>query len=337
MSNTPPLKRLQVGLAILAVIFVVAVCGYRLGGWSLLDSIYMTVTTLSMVGYRDDFGATGMTPALQVFTIVLIVFGVSAVLYILGGLFQMMTEGEINRALGLRRVSREVERLSDHVVVCGFGRMGEILAGELKRGTRPFVVIDNDPERIAAAISLGYLALTDNATEEEALIHANVQRAKTLVITLPTDAENVFITLTARNLNPDLQIVARAELPTTEKKLLQAGANRVVLPAAAAALRMAAMITRPSTVELIELVAGHHVTEVQVDELTITPDSRLVDCTVRDSETRSRHGLLIVALRHPGGDLMFNPGADTVFQGGDTVIVMGQRADIERFRAEYGI
>ena len=249
----------------------------------------------------------------------------------------MMTEGEINRALGLRRVSREIQRLTDHVIVCGFGRMGETLAGELTRGGRPFVVIDHDPERITEAISLGYLALTDNATEEDALVHANVRRAKTLVITLPTDAENVFLTLTARNLNPDLQIVARAELPSTEKKLLQAGANRVVLPAAAGALRMAAMVTRPSTVEFIELVAGRHVTEVQVDELTIPPGSHLVDRTVRDSETRSRHGLLIVGVRHPGGELIFNPGADTVFQGGDTVIVMGQRDDIERFRVEQRI
>jgi voltage-gated potassium channel len=337
MSTRAPLKRLQVGLTILAVILVVAVCGYRLGGWSLLDSIYMVVTTLSMVGYRDDIGSTGMTPPLQVFTIVLIVFGVSTALYILGGLFQMMTEGEINRALGLRRVTRDIKRLSDHVIVCGFGRMGETLAGELHHGERPFVVIDNDPERITTAISLGYLALTDNATEEEVLLHAGIREAKTLVITLPTDAENVFITLTARNLNPHLQIIARAELPSTEKKLLQAGANRVVLPAAAAALRMAAMVTRPSTVELIELVAGRHVAEVQVDELTIPSDSPLVNRTVRDSEMGSRHRLLIVGVRHPGGDMMFNPGADTVFQGSDTVIVLGQRADIERFRGEYGI
>jgi voltage-gated potassium channel len=335
MSTTPPLKRLQIGLTILAAILIVAVCGYRMGGWSWLDSIYMAVTTLSMVGYRDDVGGP-MTWQLQVFTIVLILFGVSAALYVLGGLFQMMTEGEVNRALGLRRVTREIERLNGHVIVCGFGRTGEILAGELARENRPFVVIDNDPERITEAIALGYLALTDNATEEEALEHAGVARAQTLVITLPTDSENVFITLTARNLNPELQIVARAELPTTEKKLIQAGANRVVLPSAAAALRMSAMVTRPSTVELIELVAGRHVT-VQVDDLTLPPESPLVGRTVRDSETRSRHGLLIVGVRHPGGELMFNPGADTVFQGGDTVIVMGQKADIERFRREHGV
>jgi len=335
MISTPPLKRLQIGLATLAVIFVVAVSGYRLAGWSLLDAVYMVVTTLSMVGYRDEIGP--MTPALQVFTIVLIVFGVSTALYILGGLFQMMAEGEINRALGMRRVTREIERLHEHVILCGFGRMGEILAGELHRRDRSFVVIDNSPERITVANSLGYLALTDDATEEEALLAAGVQRAKTVVLTLPTDAQNLFVTLTARNLNPSLRIFARAELPATEKKLIQAGADRVVLPAAAGALRMAAMITRPFAVELIELVAGRHIAEVEIDELTIPPESPLVGMTVRDSQTRRRHGLLIVAVRHSGGDLVLNPDADMVFQDDDTVIVIGQTADIERFREEYRI
>jgi len=316
MTATAPLKRLQIGLAILAAIFVVAVLGYWLAGWDLLDAVYMVVVTLSSVGYRE---AGPMSPALKVFTILLIVFGVSTALYLLGGLFQMMAEGELNRALGLRRVTREIASASGHVILCGFGRMGETLAGELHRRKRSFVVVDKDPERITNAIAMGYLALTNDATQEGALVDAGVERAKTVVITLPTDAENVFITLTARNLNPDLQIFARAELPTTEKKLIQAGADRVVLPSATTALRMAAMITRPWAVELIELVAGRHVAEVEIDELTIPAESPLVGLTVRDSATRSRHGLLIVGVRHPGGDLVFNPDPGAAFQRGDTV------------------
>ena len=334
MTGMPPLKRLRVGLATLAAIFVVAVLGYRLAGWSLLDAVYMVVVTLSSVGYRE---AGKMTPPLQVFTILLIVFGASTAVYILGGLFQMMAEGEIHLALGLRRVTREIERLSDHVILCGFGRMGEVLAGQLHRRKRSFVVIDRDPERITEAISLGYLTLTDNASEEDALLRAGVKRAKTLVITLPSDAENLFITLTARNLNPKLEIFARAELHTTEKKLIQAGADRVVLPAATAAMRMAAMITRPSALELIELVAGGQVAKVEIDELTVPSASPLVGRTVRDCQARSRFGLLVVGVRHPGASLEFNPDPDTAFQAGDTVIVMGQVADVERFRAEYQI
>ena len=331
---TPPLKRMRLGLVILVIIFVVAVCGYRISGRSLLDSVYMVVVTLSSVGYGET---SSLSPPLQVFTILLIVFGASTAVYIVGGFVQMMAEGEINRALGRRRVNREIERLTGHVIICGFGRVGETLAEELHRRKYAFVVLDNDPERITEAISLGYLALTDDATQEEALMRAGVKRAKTVVTSLPRDAENVFLTLTARNLNRELKIIARGESRSTEKKLIQAGADRVVLPAATGAMRMAAMITRPSTVELLELVAGRHMAQVEVDGLTISPGSPLAGCTVRESEPRRRHGLLIVALQHAGGELTFNPDADTEFQEGDTVIVMGRLADIERFRTEYGI
>ena len=278
-----------------------------------------------------------MTPPLKVFTIVVILVGVSAVIYILGGIFKIMTEGEINRALGHRRVTREIRRLSSHVILCGFGRVGETLAVELRLRKQSLVVVEGDADRVAVATKEEYLAIHADATEEEALVDAGIQGAKALVTTLPGDAENLYITLTARNLNPKLQIIARGESRSAEKKLLQAGADRVVLPAAAGALRMAAMITRPSTIELVELVACRQVAEVEIDELTIPPESSLVGTTVRDSETRRRHGLLIVALRHADGNLVFNPDADTPFQAGDTVIAMGRLDDIERFRAEYGL
>jgi voltage-gated potassium channel len=298
----------------------------------------MAVSTLSMVGFRDEMGPGGtISRELKIFTIVVILFGVSTVIIILGGIFQMMTEGEINRALGLRRVTREIKRLSGHVIVCGFGRVGEMLADELRLRKQPLVVVDDDAERIADAISQDYLAIHADATEEEALVDAGVHSAKAVVTSLPSDADNLFITLTARNLNRDVQIIARGETRSTEKKLIQAGADRVVLPAAAGAMRMAAMVTRPSTIELVELVAGRHVAEVEIDELTIPPESSLVGLTVADSQTRRLHGLLIVALRHADGSLRFNPDADTVFQSGDTVIAMGRVDDIERFRTEHGI
>lgn len=328
-----PFVRLRVGLIILAAIVVLAVAGYRwIGGWSLLDSVYMVVTTLGMVGYRE---LGEMTSGLKIFTIVFIVFGLSTALYIMGGFIQMVAEGEINRALGLRRVTREIERLSDHIILCGFGRTGEILARELQHQKRPFVVIDKDDEQIAVATAAGYLTITDDATDEEVLLLAGVGRAKVVVTTLPSDADNVFITLTARNLNRELQIIARGELRTTEKKLLQAGADRVVLPAATTAMRMAAMITRPSTIELIELVAGRHTAEVQIDELTVPTTSSLVGRTIRDSNARARFGLLIVAIRRGDGCFIFNPDVATEFQAQDAVIVMGREDGVERFRNEY--
>ncbi len=334
MKTSPSIKKLRAGLVTLSVIVILAVFGYHMTGRDLLDSIYMVVITLSGVGYGED---SHLAATEKLFTILVIVFGLTTGFYIIGGFVQMMAEGEINRAMGVRRVTREIEHLSDHVIVCGYGRVGSTLADELRRRNHQFVVLDNDPDQIAEASAHGYLALTDDATEEETLLLAGVERAKTTVVALPSDAENVFITLTARNLNANHQIIARAGSPSTEKKLLQAGANRVVLPSAAGAMRMATMITRPSTIELVELAAGSHVAEVEIDELTILENSSLVGATVRDSQTRAKHGLLIVAVRHVGGDLLFNPDADTEFLTHDTVIVMGRMNDIERFRKHHGI
>lgn len=326
--------RLRTGLTTLVAIFCVAICGYRLAGWTWLDSAYMVVTTMSTVGFRE-MGA--MTPALKAFTILVIVFGVSTSFYILGGLVQMALEGEINRALGMRRVSREIERLSGHVVICGFGRTGEVVAGEIARSKHPFAVIEHDAQRIAEAVAMGYLAVQADAKEEESLRAARVCEAKTLVTTLPGDADNVFITLTARELNPELHIIARGEQRSTEKKLIQAGADRVVLPAMTGALRMAAMVTRPSTLELIELAAGGRVAEMAVDELILSGDCPLVGKSIRDSQARSRHGLMIIAMRRADGQMVLNPDASVSFQAGDTAVVIGRLADIEKFRTECNV
>jgi len=331
MSKSP-LSRFRTGLYVLAGVFLVGVLVYRLWGWSLVESVYMVALIFSTVGLKE---VRQLSPAQMMFTTVLIVVGVSTALYIMGGLVQMVAEGEINRALGLRRVTREIERLKDHVILCGFGRMGEALARELRRTQTPFVVIEKDPERIAEATALGHLAVSDDATEEEALLSVGVMRAKTLVTTLPGDADNVFITLTAHNLNPALRIIARGELRSTEKKLIQAGADQVVLPAMTAAQRMATMITRPSAIELIEVVSGRQLSEIELDELLIPPHSPLVGVTVRESQPRTRHGLMIIAVRTPAGRLEFNPSGDTMFQTGSTVTVMGRREDIDRFRTDY--
>ena len=201
-----PFRRLRIGLSALGVIFVTATCGYRLFGWTWLDSVYVVVNLLSTVGYVE---VREMTPALKVFTILVIVFGVLTALYTVGGFVQMVLEGEINRAFGLRRVTKEIDRLERHVILCGFGRMGEVVAAELHCHKQPFVVVDQEQSRIDEALALGYLALHSDASEEETLLRVGIARAKTLVITLPSDAENVFITLTARNLNASLQIIAR--------------------------------------------------------------------------------------------------------------------------------
>jgi len=292
----------------------------------------MVVITVGTVGYGEN---SHLSPAEKIWTIGVIIFGISAAVFTMGGFFQMMAEGEIERALHSGRNSRGIERLSDHIIICGYGRMGRILAQELQTKKQPLVVVDTDLEAVNEGQSQGLLALHGDATAEELLQTAGIERAKCLVTALPSDAANVFITLTARNMNPKLQIIARSEYQTTPKKLLQAGANRVVLPSAIGALRIAAMITHPSTVELMELVAGHSVLDVEVDELVVQGGSGLIGKTIAQSHTRHQHGLLIVAVKKAEGNMIFNPNSDLAFAEGDIVIVMGRVEDIERFRGDY--
>jgi voltage-gated potassium channel len=234
------IKNILTGVVCFLLIAIMAVTGYVLSGWSLIDSIYMVIITVFGVG----FGEIGpMTPTLRAFTMLVIVAGYVSVVYIVGGFIQVITEGEFNRALGARRMTREIASLKDHVIICGFGRIGQILARKLVEARMPFVVLDSNPDRIAAAEARGYLVRLGNAADEVILESAGIERAKVLASVLPDDAINVFITLTARNLNSELIIVARGEFPSTEKKLRQAGADHVVLPAEIGALRLSHIIT----------------------------------------------------------------------------------------------
>lgn len=329
-----PLRRIRRGAIFLALVLLLSIVGYRLMGRSWLDAAYMVVITVATVGYGEH---SDLSPAEQAFTIGVILFGISASVYTIGGLIQMMTQGEIEKVLGARRMTHEIRQLDRHVIVCGFGRMGQMLAHELHRGRRPFVVIDNDPGRVVLAESLEYLVYNGDATDEGVLQAVGIERAQTLVTALPNDAANVFITLTSRNLNRGLQIIARGEQPSTQKKLVQAGADRVVLPAAIGALRIAAMITRPATVDLLELVAGPKTMDVEVNEWAVPATSALVAKTVEAVEARRKHRLLVVAVRRKEGNLIFNPDGDFVFAADDTIILMGRPDDLERFRQEQGI
>lgn len=196
-----PLRRVCIGAIVLGIVFATAVVGYRISGRDWLDAVYMVVITISTVGYGE---ASTLPPGQQILTICVIVFGISAAVFTLGGFIQMMMEGEIDRALSLGRTTRAIERLQRHVVLCGFGRIGQILANELKSKNQSFVVIDNNPEAVGEAQNAGCLVLLGDATEEEVLVSAGVQRAQSLVTALPNDAANVFITLTSRNLNREL-------------------------------------------------------------------------------------------------------------------------------------
>lgn len=333
-------QRILTGAIFFAIVVIVAIVGYTLAGWSFLDAVYMVVITIFGVGYGEVQPLE--SPALRVFTIFVIVAGTSSAVYTVGGFVQAIAEGEVNRVLGARRMLRDIEQLQDHIIVCGFGRIGRLLGRQLADRSREFVVVDDNPDRAARARDAGYLVLTGNATDETVLEQAGIRRAKVLATALPDDAANVFITLTARGMNPALTIVARGEYPTTEKKLLQAGADRVVLPATIGALRMAHIINHPAALDFLEASQDRTTLnelldqiQVKLDELAIAEGSTLAGATIGDVGVRGKGTFIVVALRTAAGETLLHPPPESVLGVGDTVIVMGHRDDIPQFARSY--
>ena len=331
-SMTEPLRRIRTGAMILAGIFVLGVLGYRLlGGYSWTEAVWMVVITISTVGYSEQ---SESADPLKWLTIGVIFFGMTASVYTFGGLFQLILAGELDQALRKRRMIRQIERLSGHVIVCGYGRMGQHLVSDLRHHRIDLVVIDLREEIVEQAIAEGLLAVQGNATDDDLLTAVGVKRAKTLVTSLPDDADSVFITLTARNLNPALKIVARAEQKTTEKKLRQAGANRVVLPTIVGAKQMVRLVTRPSTADLMDLVTESSYEAVELDEIKIGASSPLGGKRLREIESLAKHNLLIIGIERSASDLHFNPKGDVSLQAGETIMVIGHPHDILSFRKE---
>lgn len=329
-------QRILTGLAFFGMTLVVGTLGYMLFGWSLLNAFYMVAITVFGVGYGEVEPIE--TPAEKLFTIGIIVAGTSSAVYVVGGFIQMVTEGEINRALDSQRRSREIENLRDHVIICGFGRIAQILARQLTQECVPLAIVEIDPERAQQAADSNYLIVEGSAADEDVLHAAGIARAKILVTVLQDDALNVFITLTARELNPDLTILARGEVPSTEKKLRLAGADRVVLPAEASALHLANLIVRPAALEFLaanserqrlETLLGE--LDIQLSELDVPAQSPLVGLSINKLELRGNGSFIIVAVRRQDGTTLTHPHYSLVLQPGDTAIVMGHRGDLPQF------
>ena len=333
-------QRIVTGIAVLAITVVVAVMGYLAAGWTLLDAIYMVVITIFGVGYGEvqPLESTG----LKVFTILVIIAGVLSAAYIVSGIVQLITEGEIRRALNLKRMTREIEHLENHVIICGYGRIGQMVARQLKQLHQSFVVIDTSAERIALARDRGFLMYQGNATDEAVLHEVGIARARALATVLPDDATNVFITLTARELNPKLMIVARGEIPSTEKKLRLAGADQVVLPATISANRMAHLIANPTAVDFLAQTGGRAgmnelLAELDVQLTELQMDSSMVGGTISDLEVRGQGTFIIVALRRHDGEVMIHPSRDTYLATGDVLIVMGHQGDMPSFAQQAAL
>jgi voltage-gated potassium channel len=335
-------QRIITGTVFFTITIIIAVMGYTLFGWSLLEAVYMVVITIFGVGYGEVKPLE--TPSQKIFTILVIIAGTSSAVYIVGGFVQMITEGEINRAFDAHRRDKTINSLNRHVIICGFGRIGQVLARQLAESNSPFVVVENATDRVAQAEALNYLVYAGNATDEDVLQAVGIERANALASVLSEDATNVFITLTARELNSTLTILARGEIPSTEKKLRLAGADHVVLPATISALRMAHLITRPNAADFLtendertylnDLLSQIH---VQMDELSVTADSPILGKTVRELEVRGKGTFIIVALRRAGGETILHPSHSLMLGAGDTLIVLGHEGDIPQFAQHYDL
>lgn len=318
--------------ALLLVVGVVAAgtVGYAWLGLGARDALYQTVTTITTVGFKEvePFGAGE-----QWFTMLVIVAGVGAALYTFTLTVQLVVEGQLGEYVGRRRMDRRIADLSGHVIVSGWGRVGRAVAHDLQVAGRDVVVIDLDRDRVAG---IPFPTVIADATQDDTLRAAGITRAGALVAALAGDAENLFVTLSGRAMNPSLFIVARARQEDSIAKLSQAGANRVVNPQELGAARMASFVVQPHVAEYVDVVMHERSLEFRMQELRIEPGSQLAGCSLRSADLRRRANVLVLALRRADGSFVNNPDPDLVLEPGQVIIAVGARSDLLRLEEAYG-
>ncbi len=320
-------QRLLVALFLLLLVTFVGTLGYILiEGWDFFDALYMTVITLSTVGYGEIHP---LSEAGRTFTIFLIFAGVGIAFYVFTMITETIVSGQLQEFLGRRRLEAKLETLHDHYIICGYGRIGRHICHMIAKEV-PFVVVEKDPEVVKEIDKEGFLYLEGDATHEEVLKKVGIERAKGLVSVLRSDADNVYITLTARGLNEKLFIIARADEEHVEKKLKRAGADKVVSPYLIGARRMALIILRPAVTDFLELVTPEENLELQLEEVRISDRSDLVGKTLLESGIRQFSGAIILAIKKVTGEMIFNPPPDYVFETGDVVVALGDRKGLAR-------
>jgi len=324
------IKHIVLSLLLTLFICVAGTAGYMIiEGWNLLDSIYMTVTTIATVGYGEvhEVSRNG-----RIFTILLIFCGVGFCLYIAGAIVQFMVEGRIRDVLGRRRLDKKIGRLKNHYIVCGYGRIGKMLCKNLMiRKDFDLIVIENNKELIPVMEEDGILYLPADAGDELNLIKAGIKAARGLAAVLATDADNVFLVLSARQLNPRLNITARATRNEAKSKLLAAGANSVVSPYDIGAISMAQRILRPAVTTFLDLAFTEQRKDIKMEEIPVSASSSIINIMLKDSGIRQNYNLIIIAIKKQDGSMLFNPSFETKIQAGDTVIAVGEDANLQKF------
>ena len=300
-TSMSTVQTLRQALLALFALTLVGVAGYMtLAHMSFMDALYMTVITLTTVGFRE------VQP------------------------LDTAGQGSVQQALGRRKVQRQIAHMSGHYIVCGFGRMGRIVCKELEAKPVPFVVVEKDPEMLRDLEAEHYPFLAGDATEDQVLIEAGIQRARGLVAALSKDADNVYVVLTARELGPELLIVARAEDERSERKLLHAGATRVVSPYTIGGHRMAHALLRPAVLDVIDLATHYRSIELQIEEVTVPKGGFCEGLAIQQSGLRDQLGLIVIAIKKPGGEMVFNPRAEVKIEAGDRLVLMGQTSNLRQ-------
>jgi len=315
-------------LAVLVVIVVGTVSFHLLEGWSLLVSLYVTVQTVTTVGFGD---VAPTTPGGRLFATGFMVVGVGVVLYALSSAVQSIVQSEMVAAFGQRRRSRKMSKHKEHFIICGAGRVGSHLIRDLQRVGETFVVLERDAAKVADLASQGIAVLVRDATLEESLREAGVLHARGLAACLPDDADNVYVVLIARDLNPKLHIVARAAEEQAESKLLRAGANRVVAPTIIGGHRMAVALTKPAVGDFIDSITASQL-DLTFEQIEVEPPSPLAGRKLRDTGIRPELDIVIVAIRRADGKMLFNPSGDKSIESGDMLIAIGHPDSLSKLK-----
>jgi len=322
-------SRFKNAFLLIVLVVVLGTMGFHtIEGWDLLDSIYVTVTTISTVGYGDFYPQTAGG---KFFTIILVFFGVGTMLYTVSLAAQTFVEGTMRELLGRGKLQKAIEKMSGHYIICGCGRIGNLICKELTQEKVPFVVIDDDPMVIQKVVEDGFLYYKGDATEDKTLIDAGVKKARGIVCVLPKDAQNLYVILTAKELNPKIYILSRAEEEASEHRLLRAGADRVMSPYTLGGVRMAMAILRPAMLDFIEITTSRQSLELRMEELSIGDGSSVVGKTLEEAEIRQRYGLIIIAVKKDTGKMIFNPLANYIIERGDKLISLGEDQNVTKF------
>ncbi len=325
-----PVRKVQYALLTLIIITCGGTVGYAtIEDWSTFEALYMTIITLATVGYREVHELSDQG---KVFTILLIVFGAGTIAYTIGSMIQFMVEGQLRRLLGRKKLEKKISRLKDHYIICGYGRIGRMIAREFASKPLPFTVVEQDPQRCQMIEEDGHLYVEGDATHDAILEHAGISTAKGLITAVTSDSANVFITLTARGINPDLYILARASDDSAHLKLMRAGANKVISPYTIGASRMAQAVLRPSVVDFIEIATGVDNLDLQMEEILVAEESSLAGKTLIDSGIRKELGLIIIGIKK-AQQMVFNPAPTIEIEPGDILISLGESASIAHLEA----